>query len=498
MEFASVIFIEIFLPAVLAVYYLLGLIKNGRAAACARNIFLLAASCVFYAFGGLKELLFFCALIAVNFAAGILIGRTDKAAHPGKRRLILVLALLLNVGVLVYFKYTSMMLNLLDTIRKCSGFRGIISALLNFDASGVYSIVMPLAISFIVFQSISYVADVYKEKTAPSKNILTFGLYMTLLCQLTQGPIMRYGNLGAQIENRTHTLDGFVAGLKRFAYGLGKKVLIANVVAESVDKIFNSQKTYMDVDGMGAPIAWLGILLYTIQIYYDFSGYTDMAIGVGGMLGFRIDENFNYPYTSLSVQEFWRRWHMSLSGWFKDYIYIPLGGNRRGTARTCFNIAVVFFVTGIWHGANLTFIVWGLIFVVVSIMERLFLGSALKKNPIKPLNWLYTILVVMLGWVFFRSDNLSFALKYIGQMFSFSGSEHYSIFSYLSIEIIAALVCGILFCGALQRPLAKLYERIRGRMPFMCADTAAQLAIVAFCIIRIVGGSYSPSIYANF
>ena len=498
MEFASVIFIEIFLPAVLAIYYLLGLIRNKRAAATARNAFLLFSSCLFYAFGGIKELLFFFALIAVNFAAGIFIARIDKAAHPHKRRALFVCALLLNIGVLVYFKYTSMMLNLLDTIRKCSGFRGIISALLNFNASGVYSIVMPLAISFIVFQSISYIADVYTEKVAPTGNPLTFGLYMTLLCQLTQGPIMRFGNLGSQIENRTHTLDGFIAGLKRFSYGLGKKVLIANVVAETVDKIFNSQKTYMNIDNMGAPVAWLGILLYTIQIYYDFSGYTDMAIGVGGMLGFKIDENFNYPYTSLSVQEFWRRWHMSLSGWFKDYIYIPLGGSRCSKARACFNVAVVFLVTGIWHGANLTFIVWGLIFVVVSIMERLFLGSLLKKNPVKPLNWLYTILVVMIGWVFFRSDNLGFALKYIGQMFSFGGSAHYTVFSYLSVEVIAALFFGILFSGALQRPLAKVYERIRSRAPFVCADTLAQLAIVALCIIRIVGGSYSPSIYANF
>lgn len=498
MEFASVIFIEIFLPAVLAVYYLLGLVGNKRVAARLRNVFLLLASCVFYAFGGINELLLFCGIIALDFASGILIGRTDKTSHPHRRRLFFLIALLLNIGALVYFKYASMMLNLLDTLRKCSGFRGVVSALLNFDAAGVYSIVMPLAISFIVFQSISYIADVYTEKISPSKSIITFGLYMTLLCQLTQGPIMRYGVLGPQIENRVHTLDGFVAGLKRFAYGLGKKVLIANVVAESVDKIFNSQKTYMDVENMGAPIAWLGILLYTLQIYYDFSGYTDMAIGVGSMLGFRIDENFNYPYTSLSVQEFWRRWHMSLSGWFKDYIYIPLGGSRCSKARTCFNVAVVFLITGVWHGANLTFIVWGLIFVVVSILERLFLGNALKKNPIKPLNWLYTVLVVMIGWVFFRSDNLSFALKYIGQMFSFSGSAHYSVFSYLSVEVIAALFCGVLFCGTLQRPLARLYERIRDRAPMLYADTAVQLAITAFCIIKIVGGSYSPSIYANF
>ena len=498
MEFASVIFIEIFLPAVLIVYYLLGLIKNEKASVTARNIFLLLASLVFYAFGGINELLLFVALIALNFFAGIIIGAIDREKHKKGRTAAFVVALLLNVGVLVYFKYTAMFVNMVKMFSEKGSVGAALAGLLKFDGSGAMKIIMPLAISFIIFQSISYIADVYTQKTEPSKNILTFALYMTLLCQLTQGPIMRYGNLGKQIEKREHSLEGFLAGLKRFCYGLGKKVLIANIVAETVDKIFNSQKTFMDVDKMGALIAWLGIILYTIQIYYDFSGYTDMAIGVGGMLGFKIDENFNYPYTSFSVQEFWRRWHISLSNWFKDYIYLPLGGSRCSKARACFNVAVVFLVTGIWHGANLTFIVWGLIFVVFSILERLFLGNLLKKNPVKPVNWLYTILVVMIGWVFFRSDNLDFAGRFIGQMFSFKGSPYYSVFTYLSVEVIVALVCGILFSGALQRPLGGVYTKIKEKIPVRVIDVIIQLAILAFCIIRIVGGSYAPSIYQNF
>ena len=498
MEFASVIFIEIFLPAVLIVYYLLGLIKNEKASVTARNIFLLLASLVFYAFGGINELLLFVALIALNFFAGIIIGAIDREEHKKCRTAAFVVALLLNVGVLVYFKYTAMFVNMVKMFSEKGSVGAALAGLLKFDGSGAMKIIMPLAISFIIFQSISYIADVYTQKTEPSKNVLTFALYMTLLCQLTQGPIMRYGNLGKQIEKREHSLEGFLAGLKRFCYGLGKKVLIANIVAETVDKIFNSQKTFMDVDKMGAPIAWLGIILYTIQIYYDFSGYTDMAIGVGGMLGFKIDENFNYPYTSFSVQEFWRRWHISLSSWFKDYIYIPMGGSRCSKARACFNVAVVFLVTGIWHGANLTFIVWGLIFVVFSILERLFLGDLLKKNPVKPVNWLYTILVVMIGWVFFRSDNLDFAGRFIGQMFSFKGSPYYSVFTYLSVEVIVALVCGILFSGALQRPLGGVYAKIKEKIPVRVIDVIIQLAILAFCIIRIVGGSYAPSIYQNF
>lgn len=497
MEFASVIFIEIFLPAVLIVYYLLGLIRPQKASDLARNIFLLVSSLVFYAFGGIRELFMFVAVIALCFFTGIILDSLP-ASKKASRRAVFVTSLLLNIGVLVFFKYFSMMVNLVAMMREAGSAYAAFAGLLTFDGKGAFSIIMPLAISFIIFQSISYITDVFTGRTKASRNILTYALYMTLLCQLTQGPIMRYGDLGAQIEKRTHSLEAFAGGLKRFSYGLAKKVLIANVVAETVDKIFNSQKTYMDVDSMGAPIAWLGILLYTIQIYYDFSGYTDMAIGVGRMLGFKISENFNYPYTSFSIQEFWRRWHISLSDWFKDYIYIPLGGNRCSKARACFNVAVVFIVTGVWHGANLTFIVWGLIFVVLSVIERLFLGKLLRKNPVKPLNWLYMMLAVTVGWVFFRSDNIDFALRFIGQMFSFRSSASYVAVSYLSAEVMIAAVCGILFSGLLQRPLKPLYDKVSSKLPVRIADLVVQLALLAFCVIRIVGGSYAPSIYTNF
>ena len=503
MEFASVLFIELFLPAVLIIYYLLGLIRKESVKTTARNIFLLASSLIFYAFGGINELLLFVGLIALNFFAGIIMGGVDPEKKRGTRRAVFIVTLLLNVGLLVFFKYTTMFISMFNMFKASGSFGEAMNGLLNFStgvvAEGVLKVVMPLAFSFIIFQSISYISDVYLQKIKPTRNILTYSLYMTLLAQLTQGPIMRFGNLGSQIESREHTLDGFMNGLRRFIYGLGKKVLIANVVTVGVDKIFNSTKTYMDVSKMGAPIAWLGIFLYTIQIYYDFSGYTDMAIGVGGMLGFKIDENFNYPYTAFSVQEFWRRWHISLSTWFKDYIYIPMGGSRCSKARACFNVAVVFFVTGIWHGANLTFIAWGLIFVVMSIIERLFLGKLLAKNPVKPLNWLYTILVVMIGWVFFRSDTLAFAGSYIGQMFSFKGSEAgYSVLSYLNLEIILALIFGIILCGALQRPLSGPFSKIKDKKAVRIIELVFLALVFAFCLIKIVGGSYAPSIYQNF
>jgi len=499
MEFASAIFILVFLPVVLICYYLLGLIKNDKVSTILRNTFLLVSSLVFYAFGGLKELLLFISMILFNFLVSLFMESLESNEKYKTKKLVFIASLLINILILVFFKYTNMIVKMVEIVKNGN----VLEGLLKFQGTGEYAdifkVVMPLAISFIVFQSISYLVDVYKKKITASKNIITFALYMTLLCQVTQGPIMRYGNLGKQIEKREHSLDLFVSGIKRFVYGLGKKVLIANVVAETVDKIFNSTNTYMNVDKMGSPIAWLGIILYTIQIYYDFSGYTDMAIGIGKMMGFTIDENFNYPYTSQSLTEFWRRWHISLSSWFKDYIYIPLGGSHCSLGRTCFNVAVVFLVTGIWHGANLTFIVWGLIFVVTNVTEKLFLGDLLKKNPIKPINWLYSTLVVMIGWVFFRSDNLWFAGKFLKQMFSFSkSSAGYSLISYLSVEVIVALICGILFCGAIQRPLFGTYLKVKDKAWFRVIDVVLQLAIFAFCIVRIVGGSYAPSIYANF
>lgn len=498
MEFASVFFIEIFLPVTLVVYYLLGFIRNEAAQKKSRNIFLLAVSLIFYAYGGIYPLLLFVATIVLNYAAGIFLDRADTPGTRKRRKRIFIGTVLINVLLLVFFKYFNMMITMIEIFASGENLGGIIDGLLKFEgtgALGVKQIAMPLAISFITFQSISYLADVYTKKTAASKSPLQFALYMSLFAQMTQGPIMRYGDLGAQITDRKHDLQKFLHGLKRFSYGLAKKVLIANTVAKAADDIW----AIKDFDAMGSGIAWLGLILYTLQIYYDFSGYTDMAVGVGAMFGFDIAENFNYPYTSFSIQEFWRRWHMSLSFWFRDYIYIPMGGSRCSRMRIFFNLFTVFLLTGIWHGANLTFILWGLLFALFSIIERAFLGDLLKKNPVKPLNWLYMTFVVMMGWVLFRAPNLSLAGKYFRQLFSFKASSSgLTVLSYINMEVLVALIAGILLVGFIQRPLAKTYDKIKDKIVFMSIDTIVQLALLVWSLLLLVGGSYNPSIYGNF
>jgi alginate O-acetyltransferase complex protein AlgI len=495
MEFASVFFIELFLPVMVGVYYLLGLIKNENARTTARNVFLLLCSMVFYAWGGIMQLVLFLCLIGFDFLFGILIGKARTEDKKGSAKALMIISVTFNALLLALFKYFTMFSSIGARMASEGNFFKVLFTFDGSAAAGVYRLAMPLAISFITFQAIAYLVDVYFGKVNACRNILTFSLFMSLLCQLTQGPIMRYGDLAPQIAARTHSLENMRLGIKRFAYGLGKKVLIANTIGAAADKIWGAEK----ISDLGSGIAWLGIVLYTLQIYYDFSGYTDMAVGVGRMLGFRICENFDYPYTSLSIQEFWRRWHISLSSWFKDYIYIPLGGSRVGKGRLFFNLAVVFFITGVWHGANLTFILWGLLFALFSIIERAFLGDLLKKNPVKPLNWIYTVFVVMMGWVLFRSSSLEGALAYFGQLFSFKASpQGYTVLSYLNFEVVAAIIAGILLCGIVQRPLRKLFEKFKDNPAFMCIDTLIQLAILAWSIIQLVAGSYNPSIYGNF
>ena len=495
MEFASILFIEIFLPVFIGLYCVLGLIKNKKLLNNIRSILLLLFSLVFYAWGGIWQTALFICTILFNFAFGIFIERAGINNGKKSAKACLVISVLFNVLLLAVFKYYTL---IASVIKQTADEENLFKVLFTYNGSvpdGVFRLLMPLAISFITFQSIAYLADVYNGKTKAARNILTFSLFMSLFCQLTQGPIMRYGDLAPQIENREHSLDKFRRGLRRFCYGLGKKVLIANTVGAAADKIWSFEK----ISDMGSGIAWLGIILYTLQIYYDFSGYTDMAIGIGGMLGFRISENFDYPYTSLSIQEFWRRWHISLSSWFRDYIYIPLGGNRVGKGRLFFNLFVVFIVTGIWHGADLTFILWGLMFALFSIIERAFLGDLLKKNPVKPLNWIYATFVVMMGWVLFRAPDLSSAFQYFGQLFSFKASpQGYTVLSYLNFEVMAAMLAGILLCGLVQRPLRKLYEKFENKPVFMCIDGLVQLAILAWSIVMLVSGSYNPSIYGNF
>ncbi len=465
MEFSSLIFLWGFLPAVLLLHFAAELlpVKNEKARMIVRNAILLVFSVVFYLWSGYFGLIFLFASILVNFGFGLFMERFSRETALSKRRIVLFSAIFLNVAALVFFKYFRL-------------------------------ISMPLAASFIVFQSISYLADVHKEKVKAERNPLNFSLYVALFVQLSQGPIMRYGVLGSSIRTRTLSVEGFMKGIRRFLVGFVKKVMIANTVSPVVAEIFGK-----DPSSLGAGEAWLGLLLFTLQIYYDFSGYSDMAIGLGHMFGFEISENFEYPYTALSIQEFWRRWHISLSSWFRDYIYIPLGGSRKGLARTLLNLTVVFFVTGLWHGNTWNFVIWGLFFAVFSVLERLFLGKVLKKNPVKPLNWLYTIFVVMMGWVFFRAADLPTALSYFGALFGTNGvSFGHDVVTYFNANLILTIAGGILFAGALQRPLRKLALRVRNSKIVQILGFFVLFGLFAWSIALLIEGSYSPSIYGAF
>ncbi len=494
MEFASIIFLEMFLPLMIGIYYLLALIRNRRAAILSQNVFLLLCSMAFYAFGGIRNLILFAAMILFNYLFGILTGRA--AAAGGKRaKAVAAAGISVNLLVLAFFKFFTAAGS--AAARLASG-ESLFSFLLTYDgtpANGVYALAMPLAISFITFRSVSYLADVCSRKTEACRDLLTFSLYMSLLCSLTQGPIMRYGELAPQLTGRVTDLEGFRKGLRRFCYGLGKKALIANTLAAATDRIWAGP----DYSIIGTGTAWLGVIFYTLQIYYDFSGYSDMAVGIGGMLGMRISENFNYPYTSFSVREFWRRWHMTLSSWFRDYVYIPAGGSRRGRGRTLFNIFIVFLLTGIWHGADMSFVIWGLFFAALVIFERLLPDGLTERGPLKAAGWLYTLFAVMMGWVLFRAPCLKAAADYYVQLFSFRGSSQgFTVLNYIDFGTVSAAIAGILLCGFIQRPLRGLYERIGSKTAFICADMLVQIAVVFWSVVKITAGGYNPSIYGSF
>lgn len=468
MLFSSMIFLWVFLPAVIIVNFILSIVRFSSEALRIRvkNAFLLAASLFFYAWGGLDHLLVMLGSILVNYLGGLVLGADETASWKRKAKLILILAA--DLGSLFVFKF------------------------------GITKMALPIGISFFTFQAMSYVIDVYRKKAAVQKSIFNFALYVSFFPQLVAGPIVKYGDIESQLRSRKESISLFVSGQKRFCYGMGKKVLLANTFAEIADHIWG-----LDTARIGTGVAWLGILAYTLQIYYDFSGYSDMAIGIGRMLGFSFKENFDYPYTALSVREFWRRWHISLSSWFKEYVYIPLGGNRHGNGRACLNLFIVFLLTGIWHGADFTFLVWGIFYAVLQIIERLFLGKVLEKNPVKPLNWLYCIFCVMAGWVFFRSDTVFQAVEYLRQMFAGVSSEYYTVISFLSMKAVIAFVIGILFAGFVQRLLGQWYGKIRDRLPvvalpFMACDFAIQMGILVLSVLMLVSGTYNPFIYFQF
>lgn len=495
MLFSSMIFIWVFLPIVIIVNFLLSIIsfREEGSRIKAKNIFLLISSLCFYAWGGGYCLLIMLSSILVNYFGGLAIGREERDRN---RKIKLTAVIAINLGILVVFKYFNMIVTVVEaTMDTGEDAVSLLHHVLSMEGTGrlgIPQIVLPIGISFFTFQAISYVIDVYMKKTAVQKNLYDFALYVSFFPQLVAGPIVKYSDIDRQLQERKETVSLFVSGQKRFCYGLGKKVLLANTFAETADSIWA-----LNVSGIGCGVAWLGIAAYTLQIYFDFSGYSDMAIGIGRMLGFRFRENFNYPYTSLSVQEFWRRWHISLSGWFKEYVYIPLGGSRGGSGKTYRNLFLVFLLTGIWHGANFTFLLWGLFYGVLLITERVFLGKILEKNPVKIINWVYCTLCVMTGWVFFRSDTVYQAAGYLGQMFG-GKAGNYTVVSFLSMKVVLAIAAGILCAGFVQRLAGGIYEKIRMQLPVMACDLCIQVAALVLSILMMVSGTYNPFIYFQF
>lgn len=497
MLFSSMLFLWVFFSAVIAVNFLFTLLpfKSEGSRIFAKNLFLLVASLFFYAWGGIYYLLIMVSSILLNFAGGYVLTQGVKTQRSKKIALGVIVGL--NIAILFFFKYFNMLIGTIESLMQADkGISAVWQTMIGMKGTGelgLAAVVLPIGISFFTFQAMSYTIDVYTGKADLQTNIVNFALYVSLFPQLIAGPIVKYSDVATQLSSRRETINNFVSGQKRFCYGLAKKVLISNTLAQVADDIWK-----LDKDTLGSPVAWLGIIAYTFQIYYDFSGYSDMAIGIGRMLGFDFKENFDYPYTSFSIQEFWRRWHISLSTWFREYVYIPLGGNRRGKGRTYLNLFIVFFCTGIWHGANFTFILWGLFHGLFMILERLFLGKWLEKNPVKIVNWLYTMLVVMVGLVYFKSDSIFDANQIIVQMFSFKGSDVNSPITYLSMSAIIMLVAAILFSGIIQRPIKKLYQRVATKLPVLIADYACQALLTVWSIALLIGGTYNPFIYFQF
>lgn len=490
MLFSSMIFLWVFLPIVLIGYTILSSVRmEEKRRVAAKNALLLAASFLFYAWGGIYYLLIMIASILINYYGGIQIARSTGDSARKKR--ILAFVIFLNLAILFVFKYFNMLVVILENIIDPNG-GGSLLGMEGTGALGLPEIVLPIGISFFTFQAMSYVIDVYRNDVKVQENLPYFALYVSFFPQLIAGPIVRYHEIEKQITSRKETLAKRAQGIKRFCYGLGKKVLLSNTFARVADEIWA-----LESGTITGSIAWLGMICYTLQIYYDFSGYSDMAIGLGRMFGFNFAENFNYPYLADSVQEFWRRWHISLSTWFKEYVYIPLGGNRKGKLRTFLNLFLVFLLTGIWHGANFTFLAWGLFYGVLLIVERLFLGRLLRRNRWKWINQLYTMAAVMAAWVLFRSDTIMQAGEILRGLFDFSGNN-YRILSYLNNQLILCVIVGIACAGPVQNRWGEWYRKRKKIHWVMNIDLGIQILLFALSVLSLVAGTYNPFIYFQF
>ncbi|WP_022772766.1 MBOAT family O-acyltransferase [Butyrivibrio sp. AE2015] len=471
MLFSSTTFIYIFLPTVIIIYY--GFLRKNRQF---QNVFLFVASLMFYAWGEPKFVFVMMASIVINWLFGLIIQK-----ERGKRlsKIALVLDIFVNLFLLFVFKYLSFSLSILQNLSKTD--------------LHIISIELPIGISFFTFQAMSYVIDVYRQNGKAQTNLLNVGLYISFFPQLIAGPIVRYETVANEIQSRVETSDDFFDGFARFVIGLSKKVLLANNFAVLADQAFDSVK---NTGSVSALFGWLGAIAYTLQIYYDFSGYSDMAIGLGKMFGFHYKENFNYPYISTSVTEFWRRWHMSLGTWFRDYLYIPLGGNRCSKRRNVFNLFIVWTLTGLWHGANFTFLVWGLMYFVLLIVEKNTGILNVKGRLVYILKWIYTSFFVIIGWIIFRSDSLSETFIYLKNIFLLNGNSlSDGIFHGWFTQSIALLCIGVIFCTPIARLMVlKVKENKTAKM----FEVIVLCCLFVLSLASLIGSSYNPFIYFNF
>lgn len=464
MVFSSMVFMCVFLPAVFVLHCILPGIR-------AKNALLLLASVIFYAYGEPVYiiLLFISTLLNYFCACGI-----DR--FQNHRKGILVLAVICNLGILIVFKYTDFILGMVNSV------------------TGLHlplpQIRMPIGISFFTFQAMSYVIDVYRETTRAQKNYAKVLLYISFFPQLIAGPIVKYHDVAAEIDQRTVTLDGVALGIRRFSAGLCKKVLLANTLGLVADNLFGASAG--SINGAGA---WLGAISYMLQIYFDFSGYSDMAIGLGWMFGFHFKENFNYPYISGTIREFWRRWHMSLSGWFLEYLYIPLGGNRKGKFRTVVNKMIVFLCTGIWHGAAVNFLFWGVYHGFFLMLEEYIPWIGKKGSAVKSFfQHVYALLVVCIGFVFFRAETMAQGCFWVRKMFTDfgwnAGAMSFAL-QQMTPVFLVTLAGALIACCPVKKLISE--KKWYGPVAYVCSLTG-----LVICILSLASGTYNPFIYFRF
>jgi alginate O-acetyltransferase complex protein AlgI len=474
MVFSSSLFLLYFLPAFLIIYYLL---PNRL-----KNIFTLLASIFFYAWGAPDFIFIVLGSITIDF---FIVDWMHKSTLRKARRILLAISVVINVGMLAYFKYANFLVDNFNALMEALGIGTVSWA----------TVALPIGISFFTFQKLTYSVDVYRRVHAPLRRMWDYAMYILMFPQLIAGPIIRFHEIASQIENRRafETVDAKLLGFFRFVVGLSKKVLIANVLGEQVDAIFA-----MPAAEISTSLAWIGIVAYSFQIYYDFSGYSDMAIGIGRMIGFRFPENFNNPYISQNITEFWRRWHITLGRWMRDYLYIPLGGSRVNSGRMYFNLWVVFLISGLWHGAAWNFVVWGAFHGLFLILDRMFFirfTQAIGKYP----SIIITYFITLIGWVLFRAESLDFAFGYIGRMFAFDSipTEIWFDAEFNTMILAGALFGFIAAFGRIEQQWMNLLEKPKNNVKTLLMILIA-VFFTAICIGAITSSSFNPFIYFRF